>query len=600
MSAARSRQPDAVLLSVGWGALWGIALGLWLLAPAILETHHLRPETAGQSAVLLGVLTLIFGALGAILGFAGGFTLLVVETLAGPFRARASAYALFIAIPLAIAYVAESLWIHWMTYRSFRFAPAAYQGLAVFGISCAIALVALVALYRAIVNRGARIRPATLGLALSALAAAGAVALVARTPAALAPANNGPLERLPEATDDVPLLLIGLDGGSWRLLAPAIESGLAPTLQRLVDRGVTGTVDALWPPYWSGAAWGAILTGLPRETTGVYEDLAATAPGLPLFQAGLQSRLQLNPIHAVRSILLAYDVISFTPPPRPLLKAKPIWQLLHEAGVQTAVVRFRFTYPPRGQADIVVSDWVGRDQWEGLRVERRPEVTPVAPEERAEQLMAPFDAEGVSDPNLFTRLLPGPRPDKPPDVVLDPIRELETASDIDERTFDVSESIVGAHPNLSFLAIYIGGLDSVQHAFWQYRFPGDFPGAEPAHSDIERLGRVPDEYVRYFDERLNRLLARYAREPNVIIVSDHGFGPTTVASGWRGWHAQEGIFIAAGPSVRHVRNSVEVSYYDMVPTIARLKGFRAPDSLRGRPVVSDVNDTESGPLPHVP
>ena len=158
-----------------------------------------------------------------VLAKGAGFTLLVVETIAGPFRARAHAYALLIAVPLAIAYLAESIGIHWITYRSLRFSPADNQGLALFGVSCALAFLALGALYRAIANRGARLSTSTIGLALSGIAAAGALVFVVRTPAALPEADNGPLERLPAAADEVPLLFVGLDGGSWRLLAPAIE-----------------------------------------------------------------------------------------------------------------------------------------------------------------------------------------------------------------------------------------------------------------------------------------------------------------------------------------------------------------------------------------
>ena len=336
-----------------------------------------------------------------------------------------------------------------------------------------------------------------------------------------------------------------------------MKNGYAPTLRRLAERGITGNVDALWPPYyWSGAAWGAIVTGLSRDATGIYEDLAASAPGLPLFQAPLGQVVSLNPLYSVRSLLVHSGMVSLIPPPRPLLKAKPIWQLLHEAGVRSAVVRFRFTYPPLGQADIVVSDWVGRDGWEVLGVRRRPIVSPVIPEELAPELLAPFRPEGLSDLGLFARFLPGPRSPRPADVPFDPLRELELASDIDTRTFDVSERIVRSNPQLPFLAMYIGGLDQVQHAFWQYRFPDDFTNLRPAQADIDRLGHVPDEYVRDLDERLRRLLSLYEKEPNVLIVSDHGFGPATVQFGWRGWHTDEGIFVLSGPSVREVRSSV--------------------------------------------
>ena len=584
-SSSNPDRPDAMLLSIGWGALWSIALGLWLLGPAITDLHHLRVEAPGQWAILLGALTAIFGVLGAVLGFIGGFPLLVIERLmVGAFVDRRWAYALFSGMVVVILYAVESFLIHWLTYGAFDFPPRVFWGVIVFAISCVLAVAVLVAFYRAITKRSAGPRPVILGRVLSAVAVSGALALVLPTSAASPLSTDaGSLERLPSATEDAPLLFIGLDGGSWRLLAPALENGSAPTLRRLVERGMTGTVDALWPPYWSGAAWGAMLTGFPRETTGVYEDLAASAPGLPPFQAPLSSSLRLNPVLSIRSLLVAGGIISLTPPPRSLLKQKPIWQLLHEAGVRSAVVRFRFTYPPRGQADVVVSDWVGRDQWERLGVQRR-ESQVVTPEGQADQLLAPFRSPGLAAPDLFARLLPGPRPTKPADARLDPIRELEVASDIDTRTFDVSESIIGTDPALPFLAIYIGGLDSVQHAFWQYRFPGDYPGARPTQRDIDRLGRVPDEYVRYLDERLNRLIRLYAKEPNVLIVSDHGFGPSTIASNWRGWHAQEGIFIASGPSVTHIDESVSVSYYDLVPTIARLKGFREPEVIRGKAI----------------
>ena len=590
-SSANRDCPDPVLLSVGWGMLWGIALGLWILAPAVIDTHHLHPEAPSQWVVLLGALTVIFAIVGAVLGFISGFGLSVVESLAGgTFHARTWAYALFTGIAVVVLYAADSFTIHWLTYGSFNFEPLVYRSVIVFGLSSVIALVVLMVLYRAISKRTAQPPPVILARVLTAVAASGALALVLPSSAASpSPVVVDSLERLPAAAEDVPLVLIALDGGSWRLLGPALEKGAAPTLRHLVERGMSGTVNALWPPYWSGAAWAAIVTGLPRETTGVYEDLAASAPGLPLFQAPLRSALHLNPLFSIRSMLVARGIVSLTPPPRALLRAKPIWQLLHEAGVQTAVVRHRFTYPPGGQADIVVSDWVGQDQWERLRVRRRPMVAPVTPEDKADQLLAPFRPSGPSDPGLFTRLLPGPRPHKPADVPLDPIRELEIASDIDDRTFDVSESIIRSYPKLPFLAVYIGGLDSVQHAFWQYRFPNDFPGASPAQSDIDRLGRVPDEYVRYFDERLGRLLALYTREPDVLIVSDHGFGPTTIPSSWRGWHAQEGAFIAAGPSIPHSTKSVAVSYYDVVPTIARLKGFREPDVVHGRALVPDIS-----------
>jgi len=583
-NSKRFAQRDPTVLTALWGILWGIALGTWVLAPLIIESHHIRPDGSLQWVVLLFGLALIFACIGAYVSFIGGLALAVTERMLwGAFRDRAWAYGLFTGAVVVLAYTSLGLIIHWVSFRSLDFAQFRGHFIAV-GSFCLILTGVCVALYRWVTMRASRPPPAILAWTLAAIAASGAVSPVIGRPN---PPRHpvGSLERLTSRSPDPPLLFIGVDGATWRVLDRAIQEGSAPTLRELVNRGTTGTVEALWPPHWSGAAWAAILTGLPREVTGIYEDLAAIGPGLPIMQVPLARDLRLNPFYTVRAVLAARGLIRFTPPPRALLRGKPVWQLLHEASVDTAVVRFRFTYPPEGQASIVVSDWLGHDQWESLGVKREPTPDTVTPHALAVELLAPFRSAEPSDPTLFTRLLPGPTPPKPADSLLDPIQELRIASDIDNRTWEVSEAILRRKPTQSFLAVYIGGLDSVEHAFWPYRFPGDFPVDSPAQADIERLGPVLDRYVTYFDQRLNRLLALYSTTPNIVIVSDHGMGRTTLATSWRGWHTKDGIFLAAGPSVPHRPQRIDVSYYDVVPTIAALKGFRHSKSLSGHSVI---------------
>jgi predicted AlkP superfamily phosphohydrolase/phosphomutase len=305
--------------------------------------------------------------------------------------------------------------------------------------------------------------------------------------------------------------------------------------------------------------------------------------GLPLFQIPLSSGLALNPLYTMRSVLLGSGVIRFTSPPRALLNGKPVWELLHEAGVDSAVVRFRFTYPPERQARVIVSDWVGDDQWSAMGVQRVAGDA-VTPRDRAD-LIAPFLRDAPSDVALVADMLPGPTPPQPADMKRDPIAELRLSLDIDGRTFEAAETIIRGNRAQPFLAVYFGGLDSVEHAFWQYAFPEDFPANPPAPKDVDRLGPVIGRYVEYFDRRLGQLLSRYEQEPNVVIVSDHGMGPTTFSSDFRGWHAKDGMFLAAGPSVPHDPASIQVSYYDVLPTILRLMGFEKPEALRGRSVL---------------
>jgi hypothetical protein len=441
--------------------------------------------------------------------------------------------------------------------------------------------VSLTVVYGVITQLARHLRPIVLAIVLGAAAAAGAVAAPARCAENLLSADVGPLERSAGSTE-VPLLFVGLDGATWRVLGPAMDRGLAPTLRSLLDRGTSGDVEALWPPYWSGAAWASILTGLPREATGVYEDHAALAPGLPSFQVPLLSaEFKLNPMYTVRSILQATHVIDYVPLPRALLRGKPVWQLLHEAGVNSAVIQFGFTYPPIDEADVIVSDWLGGDDaWEGLSVRRKTTPDTVKPASLAGELLTPYRTDSAAA-NAFAQLIPGPLPDHPGDAVHDPFGLLRGAAGADERSFQVAETLLGRNPRQPFLAVYLVGLDSAEHAFWRYRFPEDFATDKPSEEDLKRFGPVIDRYVQYVDERLKALLALYDSEPNVVIVSDHGHGRSTIPGIWLGWHATPGIFLASGPSVPRTKNRINVSYYDIVPTLASLKGFDKPSGLGG-------------------
>ncbi len=473
--------------------------------------------------------------------------------------------------------------IHWMNFRRLDNLWALHWPLAAVAGGCVVASLTLVAVYRRIIRRPHSVSTVFLALGLACTAIVGAVVAVGRgttDPPAITAAEK--LKPLPGRSAAPPLLFIGLDGASWRVLQSEVDNGSAPTLRRLMGGGTHGTMDALWPPYWSGAAWAAILTGLPRETTGVYEDLAATAPGVPPFQVPITNSFLLNPMYSVRSLLVGTGVIQFVLHPRSMLNGKPVWEWLYDAGVDTAIVRFRFTHPPKGRATVAISDRVGYDGWERLGVRRDPVADAVTPSVHADALLAPFRAERPANRALFDQLLPPRDRIRPSDSLRDPIDALQGAADIDDRTFDAGERIVMNNPTQAFLGIYIAGLDGVEHAFWPYRFPGDYVENRPLAADVARLRDVLPRYVRFLDRRLGQLLARYQEPPNVVIVSDHGHGATTLSTDWRGWHTKDAIVLASGPSVPRQATPIHVSYYDIVPTVLALQGFDRPSMVEGR------------------
>src|SRR4029453_11925478 len=110
-------------------------------------------------------------------------------------------------------------------------------------------------------------------------------------------------------------------------------------------------------------------------------------------------------------------------------------------------------------------------------------------------------------------------------------------------------------------------LDEVSHALWQYRFPEEFPDRPPSPEDVKRLGPAIDRVVELVDRQLAALIAAFPSPPNVVVVADHGEGPSSDYPPWTGWHASPGIFLAGGPAIAHRPGALQVSYLDIVPTI---------------------------------
>ncbi len=569
-----------------WGTLWSVAFGLWGIYPHFLRTQRASPSSFAEWLWLDALVIGTFALLGA--GFSALASLgirLHGRWTGRPLRSARWANALYVPLAVPPLYFGLSAVCELALFRNLvglapyrPFVPAVVGGFLVL-VGLAIATCRVAARTRP--EPSPRILAVTAWLAL---AAGLALAPIWGEPRVESVADREPLQRIEGRVAQAPLLFVGIDGGTWRILQPLLDAGKAPNLRRLIDRGVRGEVRPVWPnPIWSAPAWSAILTGYPRGQTGIYQEFAATAPGLPPLQIPLEFDFLLDPLYLVEyQVGAASGFLQLSPFPASALHRRPLWKLLHESGLRSAVIRFRFAHPAEGQADVVVSDLVGDDVWQLLGLRRSPSDA-VAPKELAPALLGIFSARSTDADRVVAKLLPNGGPATPLAAVESPEGSLRIAADIDARTVRAAVEVLRRKPVPDALFVYLGGFDTATHAFWRYRFPEEFPEDPPSETDVRAAGRVLDGYLDFVDDGVGALIGAYEQAPNVVIVADHGaealHGNRTYSSA----HSARGaLFVAAGPGIVHDDRKRVLSYLDVTPTILDLMGFLPSSNMEGK------------------
>lgn len=110
-------------------------------------------------------------------------------------------------------------------------------------------------------------------------------------------------------------LFVGLDAACWEYVNPLLASGRMPTLQKLIDTGISGALRSTMPAL-TPVAWSSIITGKNPGQHGIY-DMLWRRPG-------------------------SYE---FAPVNGGLRQGSPFWAWLNRAGLRVGVVDAPFSYP---------------------------------------------------------------------------------------------------------------------------------------------------------------------------------------------------------------------------------------------------------------
>jgi predicted AlkP superfamily phosphohydrolase/phosphomutase len=571
-------------LAARWGALWGCALGWWLLAAPLLDAQPIGAQGIRDRVWITILLSAVFSVLGIAVVFCFGGLLAIPVRHPGA-RSRHLRYALLTPALLVVGYGVGSAAMEWLLLGTVS-APAGTQRQLLVAAAVAVAATGGIAWLAGRQSMRTAFAPSRVAAAVAVIAVAGMAFVRVPAPRVTVAAphqdsDEPPAARRPGA-GQAPLLVVGLDSGNWATLRPAIASGRLPLFKRLYETGASGRVRAQWPPYWSAPAWAAILTGFGRDETRVHEDLVAAVPGLHPFEIRLTTDLRLNPIALLQHMLMRAGALEAAPHHRSFLAQVPIWERLARHRVRTAVIRFPFTHPAAGQAAYVISNRIDAEGWESLGVRPGARADAVFPSSVADDMHSLFTASDPNEAPLLQSIAPELGGPNPRDARTELLPIMRSVLATDRRTFAAARKVLEIDRGLDVLMLYVGGFDVVCHAFWPYRFPDDYRLDPPDAHDVRRFGTTIDRYLEYIDRELQNVVDAFDMPPNVLIVSDHGHEASSTATLWRAWHGAEGMLLTAGPDVKARSTELEASYLDVAPTILALLGLPIPSRLGGR------------------
>lgn len=263
------------------------------------------------------------------------------------------------------------------------------------------------------------------------------------------------------------VLVIGFDGATFDLLNPWIKDGQLPIFAQLIDNGVHTNLKSVLPMR-TAPSWSSIVTGKNPGKHGIFD-----------FTARKKNEYNFMLLNA-----------SFR-------KSKDIWQVISEYGRKVIVVNVPFTYPPREVNGCIISGFLtphSADNW-------------IYPPSLAKELSKKI---GKFNIHLSETYIEG----KEKEFLQGIHRIIDKTTAV---TFHLIRKI-----EWDFFMVVFYETDIIQHRFWKYLDPN-----HPHYVDSKAKSIQPlvIEFYKKLDAAVGQMISIADPHTNVILLSDHGFGP---------------------------------------------------------------------------
>lgn len=280
------------------------------------------------------------------------------------------------------------------------------------------------------------------------------------------------------------VFLLGWDGATWDILRPLMAEGRLPVLQSLMKKGVSGTLQSVFPPL-SPVAWTTVMTGKNSGKHGIFEFLEH-------HHNPLQGKV--NSSRAIKSEL--------------------VWETAGRFGKRTVAGGVPMSYPPRPINGFFVGDF-----------------------------LSPADsADFSSDPAAFEAMKKslGGKYRAWATVTHDGGHEADALADLQSFLTEHLAAVeyMATHHEWDLFMYDLMATDRIQHELWH--------AWQPSHMKAKGrdLTKIRDGFIEFWeslDAGVGRILEKLGPETNVILMSDHGFGPIEWYVNFNVWLLDEGF-----------------------------------------------------------
>ena len=375
------------------------------------------------------------------------------------------------------------------------------------------------------------------------------------------------------------VLVFTVNGAEWDIIRPLLVRGELPNLAKVVSQGT----------------WGKLKTVSAPNCPKVYSTIATSAA---------------PEVNGITGFLVG-GVTANTD----MLKREPIWSILSKNHVTVGMANVPATFPVMPVNGYMISGMLTKGKGCEDGVLCSPKLSEVQGGQRSAvfpEKLATEILQNLGDIHLDCVRMPAEKDIRgnEAEVVRNWLKQVSTIREEQNALFDY---LLTNHPT-DFTMMTQSCEDRVGH--WLYPIQPHNVGYSAPLQAVS-VSAFPDQY-RAMDKVLGTVLSHLDQNTTLFILSDHGIKPIrdVEAHGAHSDHAGTtpviakhdyedgdevpGLFVAMGPGIAKNKQimGLEISVYDIAPTILNIFGIERPLGMQGRLLQEIYSPGQEVPQPH--